>query len=274
MGINTDSPQATLHIATPATPTTTNNGGMVLENPQADKSTLFSSTETYSDLDLYLRTQDLQNQNILVQDNVTGNVNHMGRHAFTYAPARPYSLPIFGPQPINKYDYNILVQQDFTLPNNAEFTAKILNLTYSSSTGAAFTVSGPIQWNGQVIPSIELNRASSAYTLQFNGTRWIVIDGFNASSAGRIRTMSTGTVGMTDGTILVTGSVNLPAANLYPGREFRFVYHGGTASVISPNDFILSGSTIGTNYGLNTGENGKGITVQSNGTNWIVVSRF
>lgn len=271
VGINTDSPQATLHIATdPALGAASHlNGGLILEYPGTDNTTLGSDPLT--------SLNRMQFDNFLVQNGNPespdfGKVNYMSRYGLTYMPARPSTLGT-----VNQYDHTILVQADFALPGlpeAANLISKIVTLTYSSSPGTSYNITGPMQWGGTVVTSLPINRASSSYTMQFNGTRWIVIDAAQAGSHGSIRTMSTGTVGMTDGTILVTGSVNLPAANLYPGREFRFVYHGGTASVISPNDFILSGSTIGTNYGLNTGENGKGITVQSNGTNWIVVSRF
>lgn len=268
VGINTETPEATLHIATdPALGAASHlNGGLIVEYPGTDNTTLGADPLT--------SLNRMQYDNFLVQNGNPaspdfGKVNYMSRYGMTYMPARPSTMG-----PINQYDHTILIQGDFVLPNAANLIGKIVTLTYSSSPGTSYNITGPMQWGGTVVTSLPINRASSSYTMQFNGTRWVVIDAAQAGSHGSIRTMNAGIVGMTDGTVLLTGSVALPSAAAYPGREFRFIYHGGSAAVTSPNDFILSGAQIGTTYGLNNSNLGRGIEVQSDGTNWIIVNRF
>jgi len=79
------------------------------------------------------------------------------------------------------------------------------------------------------------------------------------------------TLGDNDYTVLATGNITLPSASGVTGRIYNIVYKSGSPTVIG--SMILSGAAI-SSYGLNTNDGGRGITVQSDGTDWYVTARF
>jgi len=89
----------------------------------------------------------------------------------------------------------------------------------------------------------------------------------------KIRTLSAGTVAADDYTILVRGNVSLPvadAANL--GHIYNFINDSNGTPTIA-GTFRINGGNF-TNYGLNSTDNGRGITVQSTGTEWVILNRY
>lgn len=93
------------------------------------------------------------------------------------------------------------------------------------------------------------------------------------SVSNSIRTLNGGTISDNDYTVLVTGNKSLPAAgatNL--GRIYHIVNH--TTNAINVAGSISINGNVQSNYGLNNTDNGRAITVQSNGTSWILLSRY
>ena len=133
-----------------------------------------------------------------------------------------------------------------------------------------------MKYNGYLESQLPIDEQRAGYTLHSDGTKWFVTGGYEMGNGGRIRTAGSGAVRMTDGTVLVTGTVTLPDAAAFNHREFKFVYQSGTANINTTGgqQIFLGGSSIGTSYGLNANPGGYGVTMQSDGTNWIVVSRF
>lgn len=104
----------------------------------------------------------------------------------------------------------------------------------------------------------------------FNGSRWIKLI---SSDDRKIRTLNTGTVAADDFTILVTGSISLPTPNASnTGRIYNLINDTAGAVTIS-GTFRINGGNF-TNYGLNNSDLGRGIVVQSNGSAWVVISRY
>lgn len=88
-----------------------------------------------------------------------------------------------------------------------------------------------------------------------------------------IRTLGSGTIANNDYTVLITGSVSLPTADATNiGRIYRIINHNSNSNVVS-GTFSINGSTF-SNYTLNTTNFGRGIEVQSDGSSWIILSRF
>jgi hypothetical protein len=93
----------------------------------------------------------------------------------------------------------------------------------------------------------------------------------NGSVAASIRTLSNGTVANTDYTVLVGGNISLPTpAASNAGRLYNLLTTGGSYVVTAA--FRDAGGTFAT-YGLNNSPGARGIVVQSDGTNWWIVSR-
>lgn len=89
----------------------------------------------------------------------------------------------------------------------------------------------------------------------------------------KIRPLSTGTVSADDFTILVRGNVSLPAADAANlGHVYNFINDTNGTPVIA-GTFRINGGNF-TNYGLNSTDNGRGITVQSTGTEWVIINRY
>ena len=74
-----------------------------------------------------------------------------------------------------------------------------------------------------------------------------------------------------DFTILLTSNVTLPDPSLTPGKIYNFVYDG-TDVVVSGN--IRLYGVNASSYGLNFNNPVKSLTVQSNGSQWVVISSF
>ena len=93
------------------------------------------------------------------------------------------------------------------------------------------------------------------------------------SVAASIRTLSSGTIADTDYTVLVTGPVSLPS----PGSAIGRLYHllnGGTGNFIVTGTFRDPGNpTTLTSFTLGTTSGTKGITVQSDGSRWWILTR-
>lgn len=103
----------------------------------------------------------------------------------------------------------------------------------------------------------------------------------NGSLGTKIRNMSTGTVENSDHTILVTGDITVPqAAAANKGRIYRLVKgnpaSSGTHNITFTNNslYIPGNASNSGSYGLSGNDLGKGIEVQSDGTSWILISRF
>jgi hypothetical protein len=91
------------------------------------------------------------------------------------------------------------------------------------------------------------------------------------SVAANIRTLISGTVADNDYTVLVNGSIALPAPSAAnTGRIHNLLTRGG--SYVVTGAFRDAGGTFGT-YGLNASAGARGIVVQSDGTNWWIISR-
>lgn len=104
----------------------------------------------------------------------------------------------------------------------------------------------------------------------FNGSRWVKLI---SSDDRKIRTLGTGTVAADDFTILVTGNIALPVPNAAnTGRIYNLINDTAGAITIS-GTFRINGGNF-TNYGLNNSDLGRGIVVQSNGSAWVVISRY
>lgn len=94
------------------------------------------------------------------------------------------------------------------------------------------------------------------------------------SVAANIRTLATGTVADTDYTVLVTGNINLPApATGNTGRIYNLL-NGSNGSPVVTATFRDAGSTgTITSFTFGTSAGGKGIVVQSDGTQWWIIAR-
>lgn len=104
----------------------------------------------------------------------------------------------------------------------------------------------------------------------FNGSRWVKLI---SSDDRKIRTLSSGTVAADDFTILVTGNISLPTPNTSnTGRIYNLI-NDTTGSVTVSGTFRINGGNF-TNYGLNNSDLGRGIVVQSNGSAWVLISRY
>ena len=259
VGINTDTPEATLHVSKDSnnpTPGYT-NGGMILEYPGVEKTTLAFS-------DLISGITELQNQNILVQNATDGKVNHMKRWAFTYLPARPSHLPFLGYQAINEKDYTILVRGNITLPTGDQFVGKMINLVYDAQTELSYNITGPMKYKGFLINSLPINDKNVGYTLQSDGEKWFVVGGYeNYQPSPSIITMTSGTVSVEDSgkTILVQGAITLPEASSAKGAEYTFIYDGSGGAT-----YDVSYNSI--SFTLNDSDDGRLFKLQSVGTHW------
>ncbi len=90
------------------------------------------------------------------------------------------------------------------------------------------------------------------------------------SVAASIRTLTSGTVADNDYTVLVGGNISLPTPSATnSGRMYNLLTTGG--SYVVSASFRDASGTFGT-YGLNTSAGGRGIVVQSDGTNWWIIS--
>ncbi|RAK64658.1 hypothetical protein [Hymenobacter edaphi] len=91
------------------------------------------------------------------------------------------------------------------------------------------------------------------------------------SVAARIRTLSSGSVADNDYTVLVGGSIALPAPSAAnTGRIHNLLTTGG--GYVVTGVFRDASGAFGT-YGLNNSAGARGIVVQSDGTNWWIISR-
>lgn len=103
----------------------------------------------------------------------------------------------------------------------------------------------------------------------------------NGSLGTKIRSMGSGTVDNNDHTVLVTGDITVPQANATnKGRVYRLV-KGNPAGAgmhnitFTNNSLYIPGDTTNSgSYGLSGNDFGRGIEVQSDGSSWILVSRF
>lgn len=154
---------------------------------------------------------------------------------------------------------NILIGVGTTVPDNNGGYINIGNVI--KGTGAPSGIYGTITDGVKKVGIATVNMPKS--TLEVNG-----------SVAASIRTGS-GVLTINDYTVLASGDITLPDATTCPGRIYKIIYNG-TNVTVSPtiaNNLYFSGIALA-NYGLNNNDNGRGITVQSNGTSWYVTDRF
>ncbi|WP_447642390.1 MULTISPECIES: hypothetical protein [Chitinophagaceae] len=75
-----------------------------------------------------------------------------------------------------------------------------------------------------------------------------------------------------DYTLEATGNVTLPVPSVgNTGKVYNLVYSGTTVTITG---VIKQGSTSYSSYTLNGSAGGTGLTIQSDGTNWIVTGKF
>ncbi|WP_151086825.1 beta strand repeat-containing protein [Hymenobacter baengnokdamensis] len=110
---------------------------------------------------------------------------------------------------------------------------------------------------------VGMNTLTPNSTLQVNG-----------SVAASIRTLGSGTIADTDYTVLVTGAVALPTPSATnTGRLYHLLNGNANSNTITGT--LRDAGTTGTftSFTLGTSSGGKGITVQSDGTQWWIVTR-
>jgi hypothetical protein len=98
----------------------------------------------------------------------------------------------------------------------------------------------------------------------------------NGSVAASIRTLNSGTIAATDYTVIVGGNVSLPAPDATnAGRLYHLLYNStGVFAYIVTGTFRDPGNGFTTDsFQLSTATNSKGITVQSDGTQWWILTR-
>ena len=94
----------------------------------------------------------------------------------------------------------------------------------------------------------------------------------NGSVSAKIRVLSAGTVAEDDYTVLVRGNITMPAAAATnAGRIYQLILDAAGSFTIS-GTFRMGGANS-TNYVLSGSTNGTNVVVQSNGTDWVVISR-
>jgi hypothetical protein len=147
------------------------------------------------------------------------------------------------------------VKGDLGLTNGTYYTAftqgtQTANISYTLPAAAATA-------SGQVLT----NNGSGTLTWSYAGTAAI------ASKTSNY------TLTASDNTIVSSNSatMTLPAASGFTGKQFRIVSGGGTSTV--SGSLVLSGASQAT-YSLDATNGSRGITVQSDGTNWIIIDRF
>jgi len=96
----------------------------------------------------------------------------------------------------------------------------------------------------------------------------------NGSVAASIRTLSSGTIADADYTIIITGNVSLPVPSATNTGRMYHLINGNTNSNTVSGTFHDAGSNSSfPSFTLGTGTGGKGITVQSDGTQWWLIGR-
>ena len=80
-----------------------------------------------------------------------------------------------------------------------------------------------------------------------------------------------GTLLNTDYTILGTGNISLPDPAGVPGKIYNIVFNGTNFNINST--VVFNGAPV-TNYSLNGTIGNSGLTVQSNGTSWYIISKY
>lgn len=147
------------------------------------------------------------------------------------------------------------VKGDLGLTDGSYYTAftqgaQTANISYTLPAAAATS-------SGQVLT----NNGSGTLSWTDAGTAAIA-----AKTSGYTLTSS-------DNTIVSSNSatITLPAASGLTGKQFHIVSGGGTSTV--SGSLVLSG-VAQSSYSLGTTDGSRGITVQSDGANWIIIYRF
>ncbi|MCW4450730.1 hypothetical protein OK344_00735 [Kaistella sp. BT6-1-3] len=149
---------------------------------------------------------------------------------------------------------------------------RIRNLPVSGATNSIYTTPG----GASSLPATTAVVPQPTQT--FTATKTVVVDdngvlGSFRGLPGSYNNIASknGMLLSTDYTILATGNISLPPAANTPGKIYHIVYDGTPMSIYSP--IFLNGASI-TNYPLNGAAGNSGITVQSNGTNWYIISKY
>ena len=92
--------------------------------------------------------------------------------------------------------------------------------------------------------------------------------------AASIRALGSGTIAATDYTVLVVGNVSLPAPDATNTGRLYHIINGNTNTYVVTGTFRDAGSagTVGS-VTLNSTAGAKGFTVQSDGSQWWILTR-
>jgi hypothetical protein len=97
----------------------------------------------------------------------------------------------------------------------------------------------------------------------------------NGSISSSIRTNVNGNILDTDYTVLATSDVNLPTPSATNVGRIYIIVDDSMPSTININGSFRKNGTTFTNYTLDAGgSNNSSLMVQSDGTNWLILSKF
>ncbi|WP_126651102.1 beta strand repeat-containing protein [Chryseobacterium aureum] len=134
---------------------------------------------------------------------------------------------------------------------NASNQMNIGNMIFG--TGLSGSIAAPEGYIG-------IGNSSPASTLHVSGS-------FGAS----ITTKSSGTLDATHNTVIVTGGIGLPVASDSKGRIYH-IYLGTSSGITITGNISYLGNTS-SSWVLDNTVGNRGITLQSDGTNWVVIGR-
>lgn len=150
-------------------------------------------------------------------------------------------------------------------------TTRIRQLPLNGSANAIYTTPGGTNSLAASITTVP------APTQLFTATKTVVADangvlGYVAGIPGAAAiSAKSGLLTTADFTVLATGNISLPTASAANGKIFNIVYNGTTSQITS--SIQINGAPVA-NYTLNGSTGGSGVSVQSDGANWYLISRY
>ena len=262
VGIDTSTPAARLDISG----FDTDNSGAIDSPLEGGLRLAYPGTDMTSN-------PAIQNQNILVQDAASGQVNHMKRSALSYMPIRASHVGLSGTAviPITTEDYTILVRGDVTLPSGPEYTGKVLHLIYDSQENRSFTIYGPgtngIKYRSYLTDALPINRYEAGYTLHYRGTYWVVTGGYekeNYEGYGGLITLFSGqATAADDHHVLVKGNINLHSASGNRGQVLVLAFNGNSGESFTVSGAMQDGTSAISTWTLNSTVGGRVVVLRS-----------